>query len=352
MMWDSASEGSRLGISRVIGRSRSRPGWTACTALLLSLAVLATSVVDAAANCRSKRRFPPIVLKSMEPCAFLPDAASFAGTPEEQAKCLLRAFDRSRNLAPTLETLPEAIAARVGESAGLPTRERLATYLSQHDLEWDFAANLWQPVSRANDNAPDAPQARYMVIHDTSGPNYGGRPWPANLDEHTKLNNLRRFVCADGWAIAHVVINRRGKMFRGHDFSVPWRATKFERATNFAGALKGLFLHVEMIQPRRRAPGLGRANDALAPTPGFSAAQYDSLALVYTIASVRAGQWLIPTFHAAIDARVRGGHDDPQNFELDAFADSLERLNEKLLKPPPEPTPQQAKQETAFDTTR
>jgi aryl-alcohol dehydrogenase-like predicted oxidoreductase len=28
------------------------------------------------------------------------------------------------------------------------------------------------------------------------------------------------------------------------------RETKFEQAANFSGALKGLFLHVELIQPR------------------------------------------------------------------------------------------------------
>ena len=41
---------------------------------------------------------------------------------------------------------------------------------------------------------------------------------------------------------------------------------------------------------------------------------------------MRAERWLIPAFHAPIDANIRGGHDDPQNFELEAFAASLERL--------------------------
>ncbi len=181
-------------------------------------------------------------------------------------------------------------------------------------------------MARARDNDPSAPTARYLVIHDTSGPNYGGRPWPSNIDDHPKINNLRRFWCADGWTIAHVIINRRGALLLGHDFAEPWRATKFERATAFGTALKGLFLHVELIQPRRRAPGRGRNNDAQAPTPGFTAAQYDRLALVYVAASVRAGAWLIPAFHAPIDAHIRGGHDDPQNFDLDDFAASLERI--------------------------
>ncbi len=104
-------------------------------------------------------------------------------------------------------------------------------------------------------------------------------------------------------------------MLLGHELSQPWRATRFERATRFGTDLKGLFLHVELVQPRRSQPGRGRGNDALAPTPGFSDIQYDRLALIYTIASVRAGRWLIPAFHVAIDSGIRGGHDDPQNFE-------------------------------------
>jgi hypothetical protein len=119
-------------------------------------------------------------------------------------------------------------------------------------------------------------------------------------------------------------------MMLGHELSQPWRAMRFERATRFGTDLKGLFLHVELIQPRRSQPGRGRRNDALAPTPGFSDVQYDRLALVYTIASVRAGRWLIPAFHIAIDSGIRGGHDDPQNFEVAAFAASVERLANRL----------------------
>jgi hypothetical protein len=306
-------------------QARTRAGARALAALL-AFGFLGATVLEAGAACRPKRPKPPIVLKSMGPCEFKPESASFAGTPVEQSRCLLRAFDRSRNLGPMLDSIPAVFDERVGQASDLPARETLSTFLSKHDLEWDFAFYLWQPVARARDNDPDAPAARYLVIHDTSGPHYGSRPWPANIDAHAKINNLRRFRCSDGWAIAHVIINRSGAMLLGKDFAVPWRATKFERAKAFGTALKGLFLHVELIQPRRRAPGRGRNNDAQAPTPGFTTAQYDRLALVYTIASVRAGAWLIPAFHAPIDAHIRGGHDDPQNFDLGAFAESLERL--------------------------
>ena len=180
--------------------------------------------------------------------------------------------------------------------------------------------------SGARDNDPTAPQSRYLVIHDTSSPFIGGRPFPDDIDENRSINSLARYRCRDDWAFAHVFINRMGELLLSRELSQPWRATKFERATRFGSDLKGLFLHVELVQPRRSQPGRGSRNDALAPTPGFSEIQYDRLALLYTIASVRAGAWLIPAFHAPIDAQIRGGHDDPQNFELAAFADSLERL--------------------------
>ncbi|MGB6889937.1 MAG: hypothetical protein WBE25_00465, partial [Xanthobacteraceae bacterium] len=54
---------------------------------------------------------------------------------------------------------------------------------------------------------------------------------------------------------------------------------------------------------------------------------------LYTIASVRRGNWLIPVFHAAIDAEIPNGHDDPLNFDIDSFANSLDRLAERLGQP-------------------
>ena len=57
------------------------------------------------------------------------------------------------------------------------------------------------------------------------------------------------------------------------------------------------------------------------PTQGLQ-----SLALLYVIASVRAGHWLIPAFHAAIDGHIPNGHDDPLNFDIDSFAAALERV--------------------------
>jgi hypothetical protein len=280
-------------------------------------------------SCKPPRPLPRILLKNMGECDFNLDSLEYRGTPVEQAKCLMRSIDRTRNLGPPLESLPDALASRIGRDTGLPSRETLSAYLSKQDLE-DFAANLWQPVSRALDNNPEAPAARYFVIHDTSGPNYGHRSFPDDVDSTAKFNNLKNYYCPDGWGKAHVVVNRSGDMIVDHDFATPWRETKFERAVDFVGTLKGLFLHVEMIQPRRSAAGYSRHNDAQAPSPSFTTAQYDRLALVYTIASVRAGHWLVPAFHAAIDAGIRDGHDDPRGFDVESFANSLTLLIEKL----------------------
>jgi len=281
-------------------------------------------------GCMPTRPKPPVVLRDMGACTFDPQTLSFAGAPTEQASCLMRGMDATRNLVPTLERLPTGLADRIGRYSGLPTREVLSTFLSKQNLEWDFAAYLWQPLSRANDNDPNAPTARYFVIHDTSGPSFGHRAFPAEMDVDPKINNLASFKCRDGWGPAHVVVNRLGAMLLNHELAIPWRATKFERALDFDGGLKGLFIHIELIQPRRSASGHGPRNDAEAPTASFSSAQYDQLALLYAIASVRAGHWLIPAFHAAIDAHIRNGHDDPLNFDVDSFAVSLNALMKTL----------------------
>jgi hypothetical protein len=321
-----------LGPPAVSQKKRRRIRLTPTIVAALAAAMLCGSAVSALSqNCKPHPR-PKVFLKNGGECDFNLDALEYRGTPIEQAECLMRGLDGTNNLIPRLQSLPGGLASRIGRDTGLPPRDVLSAYLSKQDLEWDFAAHLWQPVSRAEDDNPEAPAARYFVIHDTSGPNYGYRAFPDDIDT-ASFNDLKNYYCADGWGKAHVVINRTGGMILDHDFAVPWRETKFERAVDFVGTLKGLFVHVELIQPRRSAPGLGRHNDAQAPTPGFTTAQYDRLALLYTIVSVRAGRWLVPAFHAAIDAGIYDGHDDPRGFDIDSFANSLEILLEKLRGP-------------------
>ena len=305
-----------------------------CSGLLAAVtcSVVVTGSMHAAfsADCKPNHLKPLYFLKDMGPCGFDVETLSFSGTPVEQATCLMRSMDATRNLGPPLEGLPPGLATRVGQNTGLPAREVLSAYLSKQDLEWDFAAYLWQPVSRARNNDPDAPMARYFVIHDTSGPNYGHRAFPGNIDTDPEYENLADYACSDGWGRAHIFVNRTGDMLVAHDYSIAWRETKFEQAAEFGGELQGLFLHNELVQPRKSAPHHSSRNDAQSPDPAFTAAQYDRVALLYTIASVRAGRWLIPAFHSALDADIPDGHDDPLNFDADSFATSLDRLIDSL----------------------
>jgi len=294
------------------------------------MALSLSAQVAWSAQCKPHHFRAPYFIKTMGRCGFDQATMSFHGDGVEQARCLMRGMDETRNLGPQMAMMPAPLADRVGNEAGLPTREALSTYLSKLDLEWDFAQYLWLPISRANDDDPSAPMARYFVIHDTSGPNFGHRAFPEEVDNgNSKINSLGKFKCSDGWGKAHVVINRSGDMLLNHELGIPWRETKFEQAANFSGALKGLFLHVELIQPRRSS-GRGRHNDAQSPNPAFTPAQYDRLALLYVIASVRSQRWLIPAYHAALDADIPNGHDDPLNFDPESFAESIEAVVKKL----------------------
>ena len=175
----------------------------------------------------------------MGECDFNLDSLEYRGTPVEQAKCLMRSLDQTRNLGPPLDSLPDALASRIGRDSGLPSRETLSAYLSKQDLEWDFAAHLWQPVSRAEDNNPQAPAARYFVIHDTSGPNYGHRSFPDDIDSTAKFNNLKNYYCPDGWGKAHVVVNRSGDMIVDHDFRNSMARDKIRARGGFRRHLEG-----------------------------------------------------------------------------------------------------------------
>jgi hypothetical protein len=120
---------------------------------------------------------------------------------------------------------------------------------------------------------------------------------------------------------AHVFIDRTGQSKTSVDFASPLRTTAFEKLAEVSR--RGLFLGIELIQPRKLDP---RGIDAIAPSPGFTEAQLDRLALTYIAASIRRGRWMIPAFHAAIDAGLYNAHDDPQNFDLKQWAQRLQVL--------------------------
>lgn len=291
-------------------------------------------------------------------CPFNVAAYSFQGTDVEQARCLMRQVLKGGALGPQRE-LPALIERLVGQPVTV-SKDSVRRYLRAHGInEIDAAGNteiggsLDAPLSRANSNDRRAPFARYFVIHDTSTPNLVRHlsDFPREINdadwvwERTRWNNLGLPLYSNSGE-AHMYINRVGRSVapQRRTFATPWRATRFEGNALHGTRLRGLFLHIENIQPRHCDPAVttccrtciirGRrqlcCNDAIAPEPGFSEEQLSRLALVYVAASVRRGTWLIPAFHCVLDThpQIPSGerHDDPQNFDVQAWADSLQRL--------------------------
>lgn len=260
--------------------------------------------------------------QSLGLCRFDTRSLSFAGDARQQAQCLLRPvlpYAHTGDERPLPANLARLIGTQVNISAVSLAKVLQA---SPRSSVRGLTAQLNLPVSRAHGGSARAPYARYFVIHDTSSPNFGdAKAFPVDIDRSDRVNTFRWYPTG-AKAKAHVFINRRGEFKVFQDYRVPWRATKLELKRVGLPA-KGLFLHHELIQPRRDDD---RGIDAFAPDPGFTQSQYDDLALFYVIASTRAGRWLIPAFHGTIDAKIAGGHDDPQNFALTSFDESIGTL--------------------------
>jgi hypothetical protein len=133
--------------------------------------------------------------------------------------------------------------------------------------------------------------------------------------------------------LAHIYTNRLGTSVTAHEYNVKRTGTKFElKQYNGSVAPKvfGLFLHHELVQARK----LKGKVDAIGPKPGFSSAQYDRLALMYFVAALRRGMWMIPVFHAVLDYKIDpNAHDDPQNFDMPSWGTALDTLSAKLKFP-------------------
>ncbi|KAA3616164.1 MAG: hypothetical protein DWQ05_10475 [Calditrichaeota bacterium] len=262
-------------------------------------------------------------------CVFNESSLSFTGSPLDQAKCLLRPVKMYAHLGVQLDELPPPLEAIIGQAVSIEKSQFRQYLLNNNISESDIGGSISEPLSRAHNNT-HTDYAKYLVIHDTSTPYYGDKrfeedqPFPANINDKTwKWNDLQKRWAAN--KNAHLFINRVGESITNHDFKTPWRATKFEMSVPEKKA-RGLFLHIELIQPRSRDPKGGSKNDAIAPKPGFPDAQLERLALVYIAASIRGGQWMIPAFHCALDAGIPDAHDDPQNFDLNQWASKINTL--------------------------
>ena len=266
------------------------------------------------------------------PCRFDEVTLAFAGTAVEQARCLLRPNGIGGVLGAELAKLPDPLEKLIGEKVGI-SRSGLRKFLVKNKLdEKALGGSLDLHLSSGVRSDGVVMLASYFVIHDTSTPYLKDAEFPRNIDTDPSWPGNK----LDIWLkspVAHVFVNRLGESITTTPFDEPVKkgfGTKFARDVLKDDA-KGMQIHIELVQPRRRDPAVtSPTNDRLAPTPGFSAKQYERLALLYVTASVRRGMWLIPAYHSAIDAGIKGAHDDPQNFELKKFAKELKGLIKRI----------------------
>jgi hypothetical protein len=190
------------------------------------------------------------------PCGFDNEALTYHGTPQEQAKCLLRPVLIGGVLGPQLKELPAPLDKLLDKPLKIGPA-LLRRFLAEHNIrETDLGGSLSDAVSRANETSQDSPLARYFVIHDVSTPNYLDERFPPDINEASWVwNDLPR-----KWLktkVTHVYISRTGESLTAVDFKSllpdPHHGTKFAR-DRLRNKGKGLYLHVELIQPRRRDP--------------------------------------------------------------------------------------------------
>ncbi|MEJ6009653.1 hypothetical protein [Novosphingobium aquae] len=264
----------------------------------------------------------PALAEEIGECRFDRDTLTFAGTPLEQANCLLRKIEKFAVRKP--QPVPPVFSWLL-TNAPPPSAAHKAAAIVAFPEPYRAYAQLHAdaPVSQTEEGVP----LQYYVIHDTSTPFYKSDPFPKRLDQDLKVNSFQPYI-SDEIAkepVAHIFLNRVGQIWAGHEFAEPWRATKLESRVVGPRA-RGRFVHIETVQPRRFVGDATTRAATEGPKPGFSKAQYRMLAALYVYVSARAGRWLIPAQHNTVDAGIPDAHDDPQNFDMKQFGKEVERL--------------------------
>lgn len=260
----------------------------------------------------------------------------FDSTDENRlARCLIRPVKRGGNVGQTPAALPNILNDLIGKSINIDLI-KLRKYLADNNIrevygesgkESDIGGTLVQDLTKV----------RFFVIHDTSSPELEEADFPKDMN-NAKWggNNLSNWLKKDD-VPTHVFINRLGESATKKNFNAVVWATKYESGKDFTGkkqrdeAMKkrrGLFLHFELIQPRRKSKPTTYFD--LAPTPGFTPKQLDRLALLYVVASYRSKRWLLPAYHLSVDEPIKDAHDDPQNFDMTAWLNSVNDLLNKV----------------------
>lgn len=252
----------------------------------------------------------------------------YKGTKAEQAKILLENPQENNDINHKSVGIPIQFEKLLTSEFKI-SKDKTNAYLKNNDINPNMiGGSITSPISYAKSLfSKNRTYAKYFVIHDTSTPELPEFPENIN-DKSWKYNDVNFLKWTPDKRPAHIILTRTGDSKTLIDFAEGWRATKFENDI-LGRSSKGLFIHVEMVQPRTKSNGATYYDQA--PKPGFTDAQYEKLALLYVCASVRKGDWLIPAFHRNIDEGIsENSHDDPQNFEIKKFTDAVTALTNQL----------------------
>jgi hypothetical protein len=275
------------------------------------------------------------------------NAMEYKGNKQTQAKLLLRdvkIWGKVSQEEPKIDTTFLNLLAKP-----IPfTKTEVLNYLTKNNINLNsIGGSIDNPVSYTTISNKKI-YAKYFVIHDVSTPAIDGKhpiDFPKDIDDSTFFYKKQYWNKISKWKYnklikeqeppSHIILTRTGESNTLVDFSEGWRATKFESKI-LKEKSKGLYLHIELVQPRVYIPPKSNKDNApFAPVPGFADLQYKKLALLYVCASVRKGEWLVPAFHVCIDQEVtfmengklrKDSHDDPQNFELHKFTNEILKL--------------------------
>ena len=143
----------------------------------------------------------PALAEEIGECRFDRDTLTFAGTPLEQATCLLRKVEQGGERQP--QPLP-AVITRLMTDGGAPSPGMMEAALAAFPEPYRAYAieHASDPVSQTQAGLP----LLYFVIHDTSMTFYGDEPFPKRLESDLLVNSFEPYIVDE--PVAHIFFNR------------------------------------------------------------------------------------------------------------------------------------------------
>ena len=236
----------------------------------------------------------------------------YEGTKKEQLELLLQK-PMFRGWVKHGKPIIDSVFSEMITKPILVTPQMLQNYLLKNNIAYSYIGEeIEKPLASIKNPHTGKPESvKYFIIHDVSFEEPKQFDFPADIDslshEANQFEYRDKVQKRKKVFLANIFINRLGSSKTYVTFEKPCLTTKFERAdANKNFSLKGLFIGVELVQQRIRSRKVAEYFDK-APEPGFTDQQYERLALIYIIASIRKGDWLIPAYHIVIDGGYKRG---------------------------------------------